>query len=156
MSGSKRDIQLKKIKKITKIVLRVSLGIIFVYASKDKILNPSDFATILYGYSIFPLFSINIIAIVFPFIELVTGVALIFGIYSKPALIIINFLISFFIIIISFNLLRGHEFNCGCFAVGDQNNISAAGQLLIRNLILLIVGLYLLFDRLHIPYNSKS
>ncbi len=146
---------MKKIKKIIKIALRLFLGIVFVYASKDKILNPSDFATILYGYSLFPLFSINIIAIVFPFIELVTGFSLIFGIYPKSALIIINFLISFFIIIISFNLLRGHEFNCGCFALGDPSDVSAAGQLLVRNLILLIIGLYLLFDRLPIFYNSK-
>ncbi len=132
------------------------LGIIFIYASKDKILNPSEFAIVLYGYSLFPLFSINIIAIVFPFIELVTGLSLVFGIYSKPALIILNCCISFFIIIISFNILRGHEFNCGCFAVGDTGTVSAAGQLLIRNFILLGIGLYLLFDRLSFSYNSKS
>ncbi len=145
---------MKKIK-IIKIILKLILGIIFIYASKDKILNPSEFAIILYGYSLFPLFSINIIAIVFPFIELVAGVSLVFGIYSKPALIIINFFIICFIAIIAFNLLRGHEFNCGCFAVGEPDNASAAGQLLIRNFILLAIGLYLLVDKRSLSYNSK-
>jgi len=142
--------------KIIQIVLRLVLGSVFVYASVDKILNPAAFAKILYGYSLFPLFSINFIAIFFPFIELVSGVSLIFGIYSKSALVIINSLILFFIIIISFNFLRGHEFNCGCFALGDPSHVSSAGQLLIRNFILLIVGLYLFFGRLPFSYKSKS
>jgi putative oxidoreductase len=137
-------------------VLRLSLGIVFVYSSVPKILNPSDFATILYGYSIFPLVLINLIAIVFPFIELISGLSLIFGVYFRSTLIIINFLIIFFIVIISFNLLRGHEFNCGCFAVGDPDQVSAAGQLLIRDFVLLIIGLYLFFSKLSVHYKSET
>ncbi|MCK5097381.1 MAG: DoxX family membrane protein [Desulfobacteraceae bacterium] len=146
---------MKKIK-IIQFVSRCILGIVFICASIPKILNPSDFAIILYGYSIFPLSLINIIAILFPFIELICGLSLILGLYYRPSLIIINSIISFFIIIISFNLLRGHEFNCGCFAVGDPSHVSAAGQLLVRNILLLIMGMYLLFNKLSFSYNSKT
>lgn len=146
---------MKKIEKL-KIVFRIILGVIFVAASIPKILSPSDFATILYGYALFPLSLINIIAIAFPFIELVTGLSLLLGIYPKSSLIIINLSLSFFIIIISFNLLRGHEFDCGCFAVGDPSHVSAAGQLLVRDLILLIIGLYLFFNKSPVSYNSKA
>lgn len=155
MSGHKGEVKLKMIK-IIKIILRLTLGIVFVCASIPKILSPSDFAAILYGYSIFPIYVINILAIVFPFIELISGLSLIFLLNYRPSLIIINSLIFLFIIIISFNLLRGHEFDCGCFAVGDPNHVSAAGQLLVRNFILLIIGLYLFFGRLSFSYNSKS
>ena len=155
MSGHKGGVRLKKIK-IIKNILRLTLGIIFVCSSIPKILSPSDFAVILYGYSIFPIYLINIIAIVFPFIELISGLSLILMINYRPSLIIINSLIFLFIIIIGFNLLRGHEFDCGCFAVGNPNHVSAAGQLLVRDFILLIIGLYLLFDRLSFSYNPKS
>ncbi len=136
--------------------IRCIIGIVFVYASIDKIIDPAGFATILYGYSVFPLALINIIAIIFPFIELVAGLCLIFKIFPESALIIINFFISVFIIIIGFNLLRGHEFNCGCFSVGDSGSASSAGQLLFRDLILLAAGLYLFFNRSSFPYNSES
>ena len=135
MCGNKGEERLEKIK-IIKIILRLILGIVFVCSSIPKILSPSDFAVILYGYSIFPIYLINIIAIVFPFIELISGLSLIFMINYKPSLVIINFFIFFFIIIIGFNLLRGHQFDCGCFAVGDPNHVSAAGQLLVRDFIL--------------------
>lgn len=146
---------MKKTEKL-RVFFRIILGVVFVSASIPKILNPSDFAAILYGYSLFPLSLINILAIVFPFIEFVTGFFLIFGIYPKSALIIFNFLISFFIIIISYNLLRDHEFDCGCFAVGDPSHVTAAGQLLVRNFVLLIIGLCLFFDNLSFSQNSKS
>ncbi len=139
-----------------KMVLRIALGIVFIYASADKILNPSSFAKIIYGYDIFPLLLINIIAITVPFIELVTGLFLIFKIYQKPALLIINFFLSFFIIILSYNLLRGHEFDCGCFTVVGTGHIYTTGQFIIRDLILLSCGLFLFFDKLSFSHDSKT
>ncbi len=163
MNGSKGGGKLEKTK-IIEFALRLSFGIVFICASIPKILSPSDFAVILYGYSIFPIHFINIIAIVFPFVELVCGLSLILGVCFKPSLIVLNFSILIFIIIISFNLIRGHEFDCGCFAVGDPTHVSAAGQLLVRDLVLLIIGLYLLFskslhksfDKILLSYNSKT
>jgi len=137
-------------------ILRCILGGTFIYASIPKILNPDGFAMILYGYSVFPIYIINLIAIIFPFIELFSGLLLILGFFYRPAIIIINSSILFFIIIISFNLIRGHEFNCGCFAVGNPSTISAAGQLLVRDLILLVIGLYLFFAKLSVHRNSES
>lgn len=50
-----------------------------------------------------------------------------------------------FIIALSINLMRGHEFDCGCFSFGEQGYTSSAVQLLIRDIIYFVFGLQVLF-----------
>ena len=82
------------------------LGLTFIYASYHKILAPADFAKIVYGYDLFPNEVINLISIVLPLIELITGLALILGIYPRPAVLIINGMLAAFILVLSINLDR--------------------------------------------------
>lgn len=117
------------------------LGLTFIYASYNKILFPADFAKIVYGYDLFPHILINLIAIILPFLELVTGIALIIGIYTRSAVIIVNVLLVAFIILISINLIRGHEFNCGCFAIDNSGPAETSEATLLRDFIYLGLGL---------------
>ena len=117
------------------------LGLTFIYASYHKILVPADFAKIVYGYDLFPNGAINLIAIVLPFIELIAGLALILGIYPPSAALIINGMLVAFIIVLSINLIRGHEFNCGCFSTKESGAFSSAESTLVRDIIYLILGL---------------
>lgn len=126
------------------LILRWFLGIVFISACIHKIIAPGDFAKIIYGYKLFPAEVINFFAILLPFIELVCGVALITGIWPRSASIIINGMLLAFIIAISINLIRGHEFDCGCFSFGNQQN-SDGLSLLIRDILWFIVGLFLIF-----------
>ena len=150
-AGLKKVIQLnsrlKSIFYITWIELvgRWVLGITFIYACTNKILAPDYFAKIVYGYYLFPDFSINLIAIVLPFLELFSGVALLLGVYPRSAALIANGMIFAFIIALSINLIRGQEFDCGCFSFGEPGYTSSAGQLLIRDIIYFFVGLHVLF-----------
>ena len=102
------------------------LGLTFIYASYHKILAPADIAKIVYGYDLFPNGAINLIAIVLPFIELIAGLALILGIYPRSAILIINGMLVAFIIVLSINLIRGHEFDCGCFSAKEAGFLSSA------------------------------
>jgi hypothetical protein len=122
------------------LVSRWTLGVIFIYASLHKIADPASFARIVYEYALFPNITINLIAIVLPYIECVVGCALITGIYPKSAAIIANLLMVQFIVIITINLIRGHEFDCGCFAAPSENP-EPAWVTLIRDLALLVPGL---------------
>jgi|GEM_PF-408094 len=131
-------------------VLRLVLGAAFIYASWHKIVSPEDFARILYGYGIFPGVLINLLALWVPFIELFAGVCLItggWGVLSKEAgLAVINLMLFCFILIITFNLIRGHEFDCGCFSFesGPSDGLKgAAVRLLIRDVVLLGGGIVL-------------
>ena len=129
---------------LLKPLLRLILGMTFVFAAYHKIYDPAGFAKIIYGYAIFPKFAINILAIIVPFIELIVGFSLIFGLFPRAALIIIIALLFLFSIIIGFNLLRGHEFNCGCFGFEDKSDMSSVLFLLFRDICLLSAGIYLL------------
>ncbi len=117
------------------------LGLTFIYASLHKILSPADFAKIVYGYNLFPEIFINLIAIIIPFLELVTGLALIIGFYPRSAAIVINGLLLAFIAVLTINLIRGHEFDCGCFSAGQSGYASSPIVNLLRDIIYFILGL---------------
>ncbi|MCP4106511.1 MAG: DoxX family membrane protein [Desulfobacteraceae bacterium] len=118
------------------------LGITFIYASYHKITDPASFAKIIYGYGLVPGFLINLLAIVLPFLELVSGAALIIGVYPRSAAIIVNGMLFVFIVALSVNLIRGHEFDCGCFSFGKTES---GAQLLMRDIIYFVFGLQVIF-----------
>jgi len=123
------------------------LGLTFIYASFHKILSPADFAKIVYGYDLFPHALINLIAIIIPFLELVAGLALIIGLYPRSAAIIITALLLAFIVVLTINLIRGHEFDCGCFSTGQSGYTSSPQVTLVRDILYFIGGmLIILFE----------
>jgi len=123
------------------------LGATFIYASYSKILAPAAFAKIIYGYDLFPATLINLLAIILPFVELIAGMALIFGFYPRSAVLIVNVLLLAFIFSLSINIIRGHEFDCGCFVINADSQSTFSGPLLIRDLIYFALGIYVFFYR---------
>ena len=123
------------------------IGLTFIYASFHKILAPADFAKIVYGYDLFPNEAINVIAIVIPFVELIAGLALILGIYPRAAALIINGMLVAYTIVLSINLIRGHEFDCGCFSAKEAGIFSSAESTLVRDIVYLILALQIFLYR---------
>jgi hypothetical protein len=117
------------------------LGLTFIYASYHKIVLPGDFAKIVYGYDLFPEIFINLIAIVIPFLELIAGFALIIGLYPRSAAIILNGLLLVFIAVLAINLIRGHEFDCGCFSAALSGYINSPKVTLLRDVIYFVLGM---------------
>jgi len=120
------------------------LGLTFIYASFHKIVSPADFAKIVYGYDLFPAVFINLIAIIIPYLELITGLALVIGVYPRSAAIIINGLLVVYIVVLTINLIRGHEFDCGCFAPGQVGYTSSSEVTLVRDIIYFVLGLQII------------
>ncbi len=123
--------------------IRAVMGGCFIYASLHKIIHPAEFAKIIYGYDVFPEAAINLLAIWVPYIECVAGICLVAGFFPSSALLILNGLLSGFILIIGYNLIRGHQFDCGCFSLADQSHPSSAFWLLVRDAVLLGAGAFL-------------
>ena len=121
-------------------VFRLILGITFMAASFHKILAPGQFAQIIYGYGLFPENLINLIAIIVPFLELFCGFLLIIDVWKGGACLIINLMLVGFIAAISINLIRGYEFDCGCFTNASLGPDSDPITLLFRDLALLCLG----------------
>ena len=120
------------------------LGLTFIYASLHKILSPADFAKIVYGYGLFPEIFINLIAIIIPFLELVAGFALIIGFYPRSAAITISGLLLAFIAALTINLIRGHEFDCGCFSTSQSGYSSSPKVTIARDIFYLVLGMQII------------
>jgi uncharacterized membrane protein YphA (DoxX/SURF4 family) len=129
------------------LVARWILGLTFIYASFHKILAPGEFARIVYGYDLFPHVFINLIAIIIPFMELVAGLALIIGIYPRSAAIIINIMLLAFVAALTINIIRGREFDCGCFSVGQSGYTGSSEVTVLRDILYFLCGmLVILFE----------
>lgn len=120
------------------------LGLLFVYAAHHKIAQPAAFAKVIYGYALFPAPAINLIAIVLPFWELCAGLALLTGIYPRTAALVLSVMLLAFMSALGINLIRGHEFDCGCFSFNETGSPEDTGFSLLRNAWLFLVGLYVL------------
>ncbi len=110
----------RRVLSILFIPARLFIGGLFIYASLDKIINPTDFGEIIYYYQILPTRFINLLALTLPWLELTAGLLLLFGRLILPSSIILTALLIIFSATIGFNLARGLDFQCGCFAVSDQ------------------------------------
>jgi len=117
-------------------ILQVGLGLLFIYASMDKIWNPGSFAKTIVNYRILPMSLLHISAIILPWLELICGVALVTNRYQRAALTIISGLLFVFILAIVSAMSRGLDFNCGCFRM-DSEESNMGFRKVIQNLGLL-------------------
>jgi uncharacterized membrane protein YphA (DoxX/SURF4 family) len=128
------------------IPIRVYLGGVFVAASLYKIRNPYDFALNIATYQILPLETINVFAIVVPWIELLAGVMLIAGLWTRENALLILGMMVMFTAALGIALSRGYEMSCGCFSSRDAAEEIGASTL-IRDFIWMGLAVYTLcFD----------
>lgn len=74
---------------------RIILALVFIFAGVEKISNPEQFAVAISNYRIFPVFTLNIITITLPWLEVIAGLFLLFGISLKENSAIIGSLMIF-------------------------------------------------------------
>lgn len=135
--------------KIIDFILRFTIGFIFVFSALHKLVDPCSFSVAVENYNILPnRFLINILAILLPVAELIFGVALILNTKVKGAILNLALMDIMFIFAISINLILGKEFDCGCFSPYDPDNASNPVSLLIRDIIILLVLIFMYIYRL--------
>ena len=120
-------------------ILRVSLALIFISASIDKILHPADFAVIIRQYHILPLLLTNLAAIVLPWLELFLGLLLLVRVWLDGAILIINLLLMIFWGTLLFTLSRGLDIHCGCFSTKPDPSTSVLWSV-IRDGLFMVMG----------------
>ena len=108
---------------------RIFSGAVFLWMGMAKLGIPQDFLKAIHTYGIFPTtppWGINLAAIAIPWIEIVGGLALMSGIFRKPAGLLLSIFLATFTAAILFRtqLIMSAEglafgevsFDCGCGA----------------------------------------
>ena len=132
--------------------IRILMGLVFLYASYDKILRPEAFAKAVFNYQILPDTAVNIVALVLPWLELLIGLSLVAGIWLEGSTVISTSLMLIFIGSLIFNQIRGLDIHCGCFST-DATQGPAGMLTIIRDFLFLVASIYLTF---RIVFFSKS
>ncbi len=122
-------------------ITRLLLGIVFIYAGIQKIIDPQGFAQAVYNYQILPDELINLAALTLPWLELLVGLCLVSGICLPGSSIISSGLFMIFIGALTYNLMRGLDISCGCFST-DPANDPADLWTVLRDIFFLALSLY--------------
>ena len=143
--------------KFITLVCRYFLGIIFIYASFSKIIDPISFSSNIDNYHITPIAINNLVALIIPWIELFIGLGLIFNKYIKGSIVIMIFLLILFIIMISQAYFRGIDLHCGCFKSIQSSNIKDLKADMLKkiaeDIVFLCMAIYLYFIYIIKPNN---
>jgi len=136
-------------------IARMGLGVVFLYASWDKILHPQEFAEAVYNYQILPDFLVNSSALILPWIEMLVGLCLISGLFVPGSALVCVLLLSVFTVALVFNQIRGLDVHCGCFST--QATHGPAGlRTVARDICFLGISVYLLIRTVFQPLQKNG
>jgi uncharacterized membrane protein YphA (DoxX/SURF4 family) len=123
----------------TERILRWGLGVIFVYAAYSKIWNPQMFAEEVSYYHMLPMQQVNWLVIFLPWLEMICGLALIFGVSHRGATILVIGMLIVFTYAIAHAVHEGRDIQCGCF--GHGASAERVGYLaIVRDLVMLVAA----------------
>lgn len=131
------------------LIFRIVVGYIFVSFGISKIADPALFAKEIANYDFTPLWTLNLIALTLPWIELTTGLMLIFGVSLKANSILISLMLLLFIFMVAVAWGRGLDINCGCSSI---NPTRVGLPKIIENTIFLIMCILIMF----FPHNKLT
>ena len=127
------------------LVSRIFIGLLFVVSSLDKIVDPSAFSRSVADYGLLPSWMPAIIATILPWVELLCGFAVLFGVFLRGSSLLLSAMIAVFTLAVISALLRGLDISCGCFTQDP-----AAGHIgwmkVVQNTSLFALTLFLYFS----------
>ena len=134
---------------------RLYLSAIFLMACYHKLLDPDSFALDIATYQIMPLSLVNLMAIVLPWIELLTAIMLLTGFRARAAALLISGMMLVFTVAISMALARGQDMSCGCFASQGAVDDPISWRTIVRDLGWLLLSVYVfVFDAVPMGLDS--
>lgn len=118
------------------------IAVIFIFAGVEKIADPDTFARSINNYNLFPDAVINLFAVFIPWIEVVSGILLLFGRFIKENAVIIETLLVIFTVLVIISVFRGLNIECGCF--GTMSGSRVGWQKVAENTGLILLCLYII------------
>jgi len=97
------------------LILRLVVGITFLYASLYKIREPRTFAQGVLDFHMLPGALVVPFAIILPWIEALVGVLLVIGLLRRGSAVLTLIMLVAFMVAITAAITRGIDISCGCF-----------------------------------------
>lgn len=127
------------------LLLRLFIGLVFLFSSISKIGIPDEFAKEIANYHIVPNIFINIFAITMPWIELCCALFIILGLRLKSSSFVLAILIAVFNLAIIIAMAKGLNINCGCHTkiMAEQVGFTK----LFENTLLILIAVFIYFSK---------
>jgi uncharacterized membrane protein YphA (DoxX/SURF4 family) len=127
-------------------ILHLLFGGVFVYAGIMKAWNPMVFLDDVRSFALLPDPYAAMLSMFLPWLEIFAGLAVIAGVLRKAGLVVLNLSLLMFLGAIIIAWMRGTDIRCGCFG-GSSDAASSYIELIIRDLVLLNLGIWLAFQQ---------
>jgi len=113
------------------LLLRLIVGVTFVYSSYDKVLHPHAFAIAVRGYQIIPVSLSNLFTLAVAWAQLISGILLIVGLFTRQAAGAVFLLLGMFVVALVTVAVKGMVIDCGCFS--SEGGSQTGPILIVRN-----------------------
>ncbi len=127
------------------IAARIVVGFLFIFASVDKVASPDAFAASISNYKLFSPFIATFVATFLPWVELLCGLAIVFGVFLRGSSFLLTSLLIVFTAAVLSALVRGLDISCGCFTQDPE-----AGKIgwtkILENLGLIVLTSFLFYS----------
>ncbi len=127
-----------RVVRAVRVIARIALGALFVFAGVAKAYDPGEFATEIQKYNLLPWVPGVLVALYLPWLEILAGLLLALKIFEKGALLVLTALLVIFTLALGSAMVRGLNIDCGCF--GKAFASTGTTIPLVRNLALLILA----------------
>jgi uncharacterized membrane protein YphA (DoxX/SURF4 family) len=149
----KRSISASTVLPWVRTVVRVGLGVVWVVAGAVKVTDPQQSVTAVRAYELLPDTLAQLLGWTLPYLEILLGLVLIAGLFTRWAAALSGLLQLAFIVGLVQAWARGLSIDCGCFSAGGQVAPGATSYLpdLIRDIVFLAAAVWLVvqpFSRL--------
>lgn len=119
------------------LICRVTLGLVFILSALGKIGDPREFSDAVAAYKILPITSVNVFAIILPWLELLVGLSLFSGTRIRESALLSIIMNLMFIAAVSSAMARGLDIKCGCFTLSKEH--SGIGWIIIGRDVLFVL-----------------
>jgi len=134
-------------------VIRVILGLIFVFAGSAKALDARSFLLTVQQLDLFSAPAILPISVVVIACEICLGLALLVGFQTRKAAGLLATLLLSFVAVISFAIVNGKAVDCGCF--GSMTSEQLGLGIILRDILLIGCCLWLIVQNKTIVKNNN-
>jgi uncharacterized membrane protein YphA (DoxX/SURF4 family) len=128
------------------ISFRLIVGAVFIWAGILKILDVLGFAQSIANYRIFPYWLSFFLALALPWLEVICGAFLVFGLFRRSSALLLSGLLAAFLALVVITIARGLDVDCGCFGSLSRK----------VDYLLLITDCILLFFSLNVFLSARS